>query len=51
MDPLTEAILELWNEGQMPDSIIKKLGLDLDPEVVEDIIEAPGNYALQLADF
>ena len=49
MDPLTEQILQLWNEGLMPDTIARKLGIDV--EVVEDTVEAPGNYALQLADF
>ena len=49
MDPLTREILALWNEGLMPGTIAAKLGVDI--EVVEDIVEAPGNYALQLADF
>jgi hypothetical protein len=50
MDWLVEAILYLWNvEGLMPQTIANKLQIDI--EVVEDTIEAPGNYALELADF
>lgn len=48
MDPLTEEIMALWNEGLMPNTIAVKLGIAL--EVVEDIVEAPGNYALQFSD-
>ena len=39
---LEGAILQLWHEGMMPESIANKLGYPLD--TVEDIIEAPGNY-------
>jgi len=49
MDPLTEAVFELLKEGLWIDTIAAKLGID--PDVVADIVEAPGNYALQLADF
>jgi len=49
MDPLTEQVLQLAQEGLWIDTIAAKLGVD--PDVVADILEAPGNYALQLADF
>lgn len=49
MDPLTETVLELLKEGLWIDTIAAKLGVD--PEVVANIVEAPGSYALQLADF
>jgi hypothetical protein len=49
MDPLTEAVLQLWNECLTIDTIAEKLGID--PDIVADIVEAPANYALQLADF
>ena len=44
----TEAILKLWNEGMMPDTIAAKLGCDV--EDVENEVEAPWNYpSAQLA--
>jgi orotate phosphoribosyltransferase-like protein len=49
MDPLTQAILALWHKGLMPNTIAEELSVN--QEIVEDIIEAPGNYAMQLADF
>lgn len=48
-DGLVKEILDLWDEGLMPETIAAKLDIDL--EVVEDTIEAPGNYALDLAAF
>jgi len=49
MDPLTEQVLQLAQEGLWIDTIAKKLGID--PDIVANILEAPGNYILQLADF
>jgi len=49
MDPLTEQVLQLAQEGLWIDTIAKKLGID--PDIVANIFEAPGNYTLQLADF
>ena len=37
-----ETVLELWHEGMMPDTIAQKTGIPQD--IVEGIIEAPGNY-------
>ena len=39
---IDNAVLTLWNEGMMPEMISQKLGYPL--HMVEDIIEAPGNY-------
>ena len=46
---LIEAAIQLRGECIGIDTIAAKLGVA--PEVVEDIVEAPGNYVLQLADF
>lgn len=48
-DGMVMEILDLWNEGLMPETIAEKLGIDR--EEVEDTIEAPGNYALEVATF
>lgn len=40
-----ESVIQLFNEGFLPEDIIAKLGLnDLDRDELEAIIEEPANY-------